>query len=62
MGPFAAQATFKGNNGFNFGIWYTDNIGLSIGNGAGTHTVTVNNGVMTSGRGGFLVSSVPVTV
>ena len=58
-GVNAAQATFTGNNGFNFGIWYTDGIGLSLGNGTGTHTITVNTGVMTGGRGGFNVFSVP---
>ncbi len=54
-----AQATFTGNNGFNFGIYYMDGYGIGIGNSPHSHTITVDSGVMTSGRGGFLVSSVP---
>jgi len=55
-----AQANFTGNNGFNFGIYYVDGIGIGIGPNAGSHTITVTPGVMTGGRAGFLVSSVPV--
>ena len=58
-GNAAAQATFTGNNGFNFGIYYLNGYGISLGAGTGDHIVMVNNGVMTGGRGGFNVLSVP---
>ncbi|MGD0654565.1 MAG: autotransporter-associated beta strand repeat-containing protein [Thermoguttaceae bacterium] len=58
-GAAAAQATFRGNNGFNFGIYYMDGYGISLGLSMFDHIITVNNGVMTGGRGGFNVLSVP---
>ena len=58
-GALAAQATFKATTASTSASGICDGFGLSLGNGIGTHTITVNAGVMTSGRGGFNVFSVP---